>query len=491
MTPPFSHLQSRFALLLKQLKSTRLPLRVRWALLVALLVSVSIGVLTLMVLDQERTAWMHDKELQAHLLVDRLGDELKLPLLSGNRAEVRLLLEGFHDKSPDITVIHLHRSKGKHETIGNTALPETLTRITIDQDSTSRLPLSGLWFGRAIHYSGATLGTISVEFSDISWQQIAQQLATRMLLSALLVLILTIALVYWLAGRMSSPLELLAQGSKLVAEGDFSIRLPSQSNDEIGDALREFNHMVDELEHKAQMRDQFGRYLNPELVNSVFDQHRDGPVSRRMEVTVMFADMVSFTPFSQQANTEQVIAILNRYFALFHHVIHHFSGHVDKFIGDAVMAVFNHPHQEPNHLQHGVMAALAMVECCQRLKTKRPGDGLEVAFRVGLNRGEVIVGNIGAPDRQEFTIIGDAVNVASRMEGLGNPNQVVVSADSFNAVEHRFTLTDIGSRKVKGIAEPMRCVVVSADDAELRQTIDQAVEAAFIDTFGQNHELFS
>ncbi|MDQ6950101.1 MAG: adenylate/guanylate cyclase domain-containing protein [Mariprofundales bacterium] len=482
-------MRSRIAHAFRSLTALRLPIRVRWTLLVALLITSSIGTLTYFALGQVQRAWYHDKELQAHLLVDRLGDELKLPMLSGNHAEVQLLLEGFHDKVPDIATIYLHQAKGKDETIGDASQAAALASATIKQDLTTRLPLPGLCFGRAIHYSGAVLGSIRIQFSDQSWQHLAEQLAKRMLRSALGVLFLTLVLVYWLAGRMSKPMELLAQGSKLVAGGDFSIRLPPHGNNEIGDAMREFNHMVGELEHKAQLRDQFGRYLNPALVSSVFDQHSNGPESQRMEVSVLFADMVSFTPFSQQADTADVIAILNRYFELFNYIINHFGGHVDKFIGDAVMAIFNHPKRDDAHLQHAAMAALAMGECCRRLHTKRPGDGKEVAFRFGINRGEVIVGNIGASNRQEFAVIGDAVNVAARMESLSSANKVVAPSASFAQLTgHNFTLHDIGIREVKGISEPMHCVEVSAENPELQQLIEQAVEQALINTFGQDYE---
>ncbi len=473
---------------LSQASSVRIPLRWRWALLVGTAVALSIVIFTLMVLDMERKAWEQSKEAQAILLVDRLADEIKLPMLSGNRAQVQLLLDRFVDKIPDAAAVHLRWRDNRIEQVGSIPLPEALSGSAARHEQTARLSQDGLWFGRGISYAEAELGAIAVAFSDDTWQQLAREMTEKLLLSSLLVLLATMVAVFWLAGRMSRPMELLAQGSQLVASGDFTIRLPAHANDEIGDAMREFNRMVEELEHKSRMRDDLGRYLNPELIDSVFDQRKQGPESERREVTILFADMVEFTSFSQHADTGAVVATLNRYFGLFNSVITHFDGHVDKFIGDAVMAVFNHPHPHEEHPLQAALAALAMIECCRRLRYKRPGDHREVAFRIGINRGEVIVGNIGTRERLEFTVIGDAVNVASRMEGLGGGNQLVASATSFEGFDHAFSLQDLGEKKVKGVSSPLRCVAVTTEDETLLAQIREAVDAAFCAQFGPNYE---
>ncbi|RMH49834.1 MAG: adenylate/guanylate cyclase domain-containing protein [Zetaproteobacteria bacterium] len=463
-----------------------LPLRWRWALLVGGAVTLSIALLTALALDMERTAWERDQQAQATLLVDRLADELKLPMLADNRVQVRLLLDRFIDRVPDAVSVELRWHGGRRDRAG--APPPSRMERPIHGSATHRLATDGLWFGRTITYADTTLGTVAVAFSEAGWHQMVQRLTSRLLLAALAVLLLTSLAVFWLAGRMSRPMELLAEGAQLVAGGDFTIRLPAGGNDEIGDAMRAFNDMVGELEHKARMRDEVGRYLNPEVVERVFDRQRQGPQSERREVTILFADMVAFTAFSQHADTSEVVATLNRFFGLFNSIITHFGGHVDKFIGDAVMAVFNHPYPDDRHPVKAASAALAMAECCRRLHVRRPGDGREVAFRIGLNRGEVIVGNIGADERLEFTVIGDAVNVASRMEGLGGANQVVASASTFDGIDHRFELHDLGGRPVKGVRRPIRCVAISTGDAALMEEIDQAVEQALERHLGPDYE---
>jgi len=188
--------------------------------------------------------------------------------------------------------------------------------------------------------------------------------------------------------------------------------------------------------------------------------------------------MVSFTAFSESTETEEVVDILNQYFEVFHSIIDYYGGHVDKYIGDAVMAVFNHPKANEDHTRNAAMAGIAMTAACKQLGVLRK-DGERVSFRVGLNRGDVIVGNIGAAERLEYTVIGDAVNVASRMGGLGNADEVVLPKATFDAVGQGFDFEDMGEMKVKGVSEALQCGVVKVCDEKLLSDISYAVAMAF------------
>ncbi|RMG92181.1 MAG: adenylate/guanylate cyclase domain-containing protein, partial [Zetaproteobacteria bacterium] len=317
-----------------------------------------------------------------------------------------------------------------------------------------------------------------VRFSEKQWHELVAALVTRILLASMVVVLLSGIFVFWLAGRMSRPLEKLAEAAKRVAAGDYTVKLPVIGYNEIADATRQFNEMVKELAHKEELRNVFGRYLNPKLVSEVFDGDGRKLEGSQREVTVLFADMVGFTSFAESTKTEQVIEVLNTYFGVFHRIIDHFGGHVDKYIGDAVMAVFNHPKDDKAHARHAAMAALAMAEACHRLKQPRP-DGGRIQFRMGLNCGEVIVGNIGADERLQYTVIGNAVNVASRVCSLGDGGQVIVPLATFERMGAGFAFDSIGDRMIKGVREPLPCGMIRAMAADVREQIEAAVNAAF------------
>jgi len=460
----------------------RFPIRWRWTMLVGFAVMLAVLVLSLVILDMERDAWLKNQEAQAEVLVDRLGDELKIPMLVGSTAEVELIIQGekgFLKKVPDVLAVHIQYAGGDDKHFGSIDRVDEpqLNRMT-EHSQAARLISDRLWYVKKVEYAGTSVGSVAVRFSEEAWEKMAGKLVGRMAIAAVLVVLMSSVMVYWIAGRMSLPLEMLADAAKHVAHGDYSIRLPVTGNDEISDATSQFNVMVDELAHKEEIRDVFGKYLNPKLVADVFEGGISNAENRRQEVTVLFADMVGFTAFSETTETEEIVEVLNKHFEVFHRIIDYYGGHVDKYIGDAVMAVFNHPNEDVDHVQHSVMAGLAMVAACSKLGVLRD-NGEPIQFRVGLNRGQAIVGNIGAAERLEYTVIGDTVNVASRMGGLGEGGQVVLSADTFSDLGSEFVFDEMGMQNVKGVSQPISCGRVSSSDDSVRRNIAHAVALAF------------
>ena len=459
--------------------SPRFPVRWRWTMVVGLAVTAAVVVLSLIVLDMERDAWLQNQETQAGIQVNRLGDELKIPMLAGSSAEIDFVMSNFSQKVPDVKAVIFKSTSSKVWSIGKLDQIEDILFALELSDKTMRLPTDSLWFAKKVTYGGADVAVVAVRYSEEAWEQLAGDLLQRMLLAAFGVIVLSGVLVYWLTGRLSKPLEELALAARYVAQGNYKYRLQVSGNDELSDAAGQFNKMVDELEHKEEMREVLGRYLNPELVTDVFDGAKSGSLlNRKQQVTVLFADMVGFTAFSESTETEEVVDVLNQHFEVFHRVIDYYGGHVDKYIGDAVMAVFNHPKEDAKHVRNAVMAGVAMTEACKRLAILRK-DGEEVSFRIGLNCGDVIVGNIGAAERLEYTVIGDAVNVASRMGGLGQGGEVVLPLSTFECAGDGFSFKDMGDIEVKGVREPLRCGVVKIAEDALIDDMCSAIGLAF------------
>ena len=456
----------------------RFPLRWRWTMLVGFAVAVAVLVLSLVILDMERDAWLESQESQAEVLVDRLGDGLKIPMLSGSAAEVDAIVHGFLQTVPAVLAVHVQYVDGKNQQFGDATVNAAMLKQIVQAKRITRLISDDLWFAKRIIYGGTTIGAVAVRYSEKAWESLAERLVTRMLLAASLVIILASMLVYWIAGKMSRPMELLAAGAGQVAGGDYSVRLAVEGNDEVSDATSQFNSMVEELAHKEEIRDVFGKYLNPKLVSEVFEGGTAHVEDSNQEVTVLFADMVGFTSFSESAEPAEIVEVLNKHFEVFHRIIDYFGGHVDKYIGDAVMAVFNHPNEDAEHERHASMAGLAMTVACRKLGVLRQ-CGEPISFRVGLNRGSVIVGSIGAAERLEYTVIGDTVNVASRMGGLGEGGEVVLSQATYQHLGKGFGFDSMGKKNIKGVKDKIECGRVTVIDDETQRKISHAVALAF------------
>ncbi len=454
----------------------RFPLRWRWTMMMGLAMSLALGMLTWLILRVEHDAWQENQRQQAQVLVERLAESLKLPVLTRSAAEVEAAAESFMKSVPSAMAVHVEY-EDRQQHFGAPGDPPGIEQVR-KQAQMVQLRGKDAWFARRIEYNHTVIGLLAVRFSGQMWEAISSALLQRMLLLASVVLASALWLTWWIAGRMSRPLEMIAAAATRVANGEYQLSLPVHGNDEISDAAEQFNFMLRELRHKERMRTEFGRYLNPHLVSRVFENQSGDVGNHRQQVTILFADMVGFTAFSEGRDPEDIVDVLNRHFEVFHCVIDHFGGHVDKYIGDAVMAVFNHPKEDEQHSRHAVMAGLAMGVACRRLGLLRD-DGQPIAFRVGINRGEVIVGNIGAEKRLEYTVIGDAVNRASRMGGLGKGGEVVLPRATFDTLGEGFRFEAMGDVTVKGVSQPIPCGVVRVDDPQLERDIAHAVALAF------------
>jgi adenylate cyclase len=220
---------------------------------------------------------------------------------------------------------------------------------------------------------------------------------------------ISLALTALLADSVTSPIVALRQGTKMIAEGDFTARVPVVTTDETGDLTRSFNEMAVGLEQRERLRDAFGAFVDPSLVERVA---RDGTDFRgeEVEVSIMFMDVRGFTTLSERSTPREVVGQLNVLYDMVVPVIVKHGGHANKFIGDGLLAVFGAPVRHEDHPERAVAAALEIAE--------KVGDGAAGDLRVGLgvNSGTVVVGTIGGGGRLDFTVIGDVVNTAARVE---------------------------------------------------------------------------
>jgi class 3 adenylate cyclase len=169
---------------------------------------------------------------------------------------------------------------------------------------------------------------------------------------------------------------------------------------------------------------------------------------KRRTISVLFADIRGYTTFSEQADPEHVVELLNEYFTLATDIIFAREGTLDKFLGDAVMAFFNAPEEQEDHPYRVVDAALALQSAIAELNARRGGDAL--TFSIGLNMGEAVVGNVGTPRAMNYTAIGDVVNVAKRLQERAEPGQILVD-ESLVACLGELVIADrVGEIQVKG-----------------------------------------
>jgi adenylate cyclase len=230
--------------------------------------------------------------------------------------------------------------------------------------------------------------------------------------------------------------------------------------------------LTGEEKEKSRVRQMFGRYVSDEVVNVLLgDQNRPDLSGEAKVVTVLFSDIRGFTTFSEKLTAQEVVEMLNAYFTRACAPILAEGGMVNKFIGDAVMAVFGSPVAYPDHARRALRAALGMAkeaaEFKQWMAQRFPDRGLaEFAIGVGLYTGEAVIGDIGTPKRKEFTAIGDTVNAASRLEGVTKELKVVIAAaeSTVKAAGEGVRTGKVETLTVKGRSEAIRAYEILAVD---------------------------
>jgi adenylate cyclase len=176
----------------------------------------------------------------------------------------------------------------------------------------------------------------------------------------------------------------------------------------------------------------------------------------RREITVMFADVVGFTPLAERQRAQDVVTMLNELFTILTEIVFRHGGTVDKFVGDCVMAMWGAPQPQADHAARAVAAAEDMQAWLEAgNESWRERFGFEIELAIGINSGEAVVGNFGSEKRMDYTAIGDTVNVAARLESIARPGQILVTAATRNAVGDRATFVALGARGVIGRSQQL------------------------------------
>lgn len=235
----------------------------------------------------------------------------------------------------------------------------------------------------------------------------------------------------------------------------------------LGDAVFKY---IAEYRERKRITGLFGRYVSPDVVKEIIKEGQEGIQlgGTRKELSVIFVDIRGFTPLSESMEPEQIVSILNDYLNLTATSIFKYGGTVDKFIGDATMAIFNAPIPLENHPLMAAKAAWAMKEGADALEaTLLERFGKTVKFGIGVHFGDAVVGNIGATFRMDYTAIGDTVNTAARLESNAKPGDILISQAFYDQVKDNVLVEDRGPLKVKGKAEPIQVYALQGIKEEI------------------------
>ena len=299
------------------------------------------------------------------------------------------------------------------------------------------------------------IGEVHVGMNQNTITRVVRYVAVAIILTTVAILLLGILVLTIFITILIKPIRLLVNGVSAIAAGNFDQNINIKRSDELGDLTDAFNNMAKSLREKEVIKGAFSKYVTKSVVDRIL-QHQDGLKlgGEKKVVTVFFSDIRGFTPMSEALSAEEVVHILNEYFTAMTAIIFKYEGTLDKFMGDAIMAVYGAPIEQADHAERAVMSAIEMGRKMKELQAKWRMEGKrEVNIGIGINTGEVVVGNIGSNERMEYTAIGDNVNLTQRLESVAEKGQILISGSTYERVKDKVAATMLDPIKVKGKVE--------------------------------------
>lgn len=266
-------------------------------------------------------------------------------------------------------------------------------------------------------------------------------------------------LVFIFSTTITNPIEKLQKLTEEVAAGNFEVYATNEitSNDEVGDLAIAFDNMTEGLRERDKIKNVMNKFHGSSVADTLMSSELEKTGARK-DCVIYFSDIRGFTDFSERHEAEEVVEMLNEYFEIMVGIIIKNGGVVDKFIGDAIMAVWGAPTGQEDDPQRAIKACLEMRQGLVRFNEKRISEGKEpMKIGMGLHIGSVISGTIGSSERMEYTVIGDNVNMAARIEASTKAfgADVLLSHDIAEVVKENFIIKEAGRVEVKGKAEKL------------------------------------
>jgi len=436
--------------------------------LVSLLVLATVLALTSLSIQRERQNFRKELLEQANMLLDATSLTIRDQLY---RLQIDELSDvaGVVSQSPDVTEFVVYDEHGRvladasktRSIYSQTADPLGIRLLELDRDTSyTEWQDTQLLVGRAVVLGNRPIGAVMTGLSTEPLDQKIRTITLQGILLGIVTLIIGWTLTLLFTRQITTPLTELADVAGKMAAGNFSIRVAEKSKDEIGRLAGAFNEMATGLQEREWLKDMFGRFVSQEVAEGI----RKGEIVLEGEnrvVSVLFCDIREFTDFSERHTPSEVVRLLNEYLPLVVQAAQKYGGTVNKFGGDSTLIIYGAPYEVQHDALKAVLTALEIRLAVRQLNYRLAERGESLRVGVGINTGVALAGAVGPMERQEYTVIGNTVNLAARIDGLNKQfpeHDILISAWTYEALgEYRsqFEMVSLGEIPIRGKIEPI------------------------------------
>ena len=442
----------------------RIPIRVKLSIAITFIIWLTVLLLSFVVLARQREHLYQQTVKMGKVSLNYFGKNANIPLLNDDILRLNSLIKEAVSVEGLLYAIIVDRQQvvkahTDHTKIG-TILQTSVHAGEVKKDENVTyfnytLP-SGvhvLNLSSPVTFKDKELGTVHVGISLDFIRNLIRKETVFIIVLSLFIVLLGISIAILLGISFSRPISKLVLATEEIGKGNFQYRIDMVRKDEFGDLATAFNYMAGELWKKLIIQKSFGRYISAEVLEMILSHPEESWLKgTRSEATILFTDIRGFTAFSETRDPEVIVENLNEYFGIATELILEYGGYVDKFIGDAVLCVFGVPIFHADHAERAVKAAVAMQRKL-RQRADVSGNPLLSRIGIGINSGVVISGNLGSQVKMEYTVIGDSVNVASRLNGLAGPGEIIISKRIYDLTRDIVSVKALPPQKIKGKSE--------------------------------------
>ncbi|MCP4673281.1 MAG: HAMP domain-containing protein [Desulfobacula sp.] len=310
-----------------------------------------------------------------------------------------------------------------------------------------------------LSYQNVSIGRAQMVISQKIIEESIAQSAQYILVSFFIIILLAFLASLGFSIYFSYPIKKLENSVVEFGSGNYKHRAQITRNDELGDLAGTFNRMAQDIEKKEKIKDSFGRYVSPEIVEMVLANPSGIWLkASSMQATVLFTDIRGFTSLSENKAPEVIVEMLNDHFTRITEIIIRHGGHIDKFVGDAAMAVFGITGETFDHAGAAVTAAFEIMAEIESRARKNIDARNALRIGIGINTGKMVVGNLGSKQKMEYTVIGDNVNIAARLTSIADPGEILISGKLYEDLQKdgSIIIKEKGQVPIKGKKNKIR-----------------------------------
>lgn len=453
-----------------------LSIAAKLSLVLTTVIIIGMGLLSLFILGNQSRVLKQQTDAYASALGNQLSAAAVEPLLANDLQAITQLTFNLADNEGIKGVAIFADQLSPLSTVGVVPAEDPAQLLQQPplqwQDTISKNTVDLISYTNSIRFRDLNVGYYCITF-DRSFMNMAHSDTIRTI-SAITLLMVTLGIIiaFLIGKRVSRPIQEIVEGSQQIASGDHSFRFKERRTDELGQLMNALNDMTEGLLRKEQVEKTFSRYVSPSvagsLMNDLEEIHLGG---NHVEASVLFADMAGFTSISQGLEPVTINNLLNDYFTLIDQIAGKYGGHIDKYIGDCAMILFGAPVADREHAINAVKCAVEIQHRILEFNQRRQQEALlTVQFCVGVNSGTMLAGNMGSEKRMEYTVVGNAVNLASRLSSIATAGQIIVTKQLHDALELAtlFSSKYCSTTKLRGTTKPVEVWQI----IDYRQMID-------------------